>query len=131
MKNTERFPITIEQPFPSAKIEQQIVESFIEDKQFAEHLVMWSEIIRKTFVEGAINDLISTRRLVHIAKTYNLINNRMKAIELCTNRFDEETKTAFLDLYSKVDPTINPVVVQSEASDLKVEESSSADALPT
>ena len=80
-----------------------------DDKSFINHLTDWSDIIRKTFTEGAIDELISTRRLVHIAQTFRMIGDRQKAIRLCINRFDEETKTAFLDLYSKVDPTINPV----------------------
>jgi hypothetical protein len=80
-----------------------------DDKSFVSHLTDWSDIIRKTFTEGAIDELISTRRLVHIAQTFRMIGDRQKAIRLCINRFDEETKTAFLDLYAKVDPTINPV----------------------
>lgn len=112
----ERFPITIEQEYPAPSIEKKILTNYLsddtmtdDDKSFVEHLVVWSEIIRKTFTEGAIDELISTRRLVHIAQTYRMLGDRMKAIRLCINRFDEETKTAFLDLYSKVDPTINPV----------------------
>jgi MoxR-like ATPase len=112
----ERFPITIEQEYPAPAVEKKILTNYLSDdtitdndKLFIEHLVVWSEIIRKTFTEGAIDELISTRRLVHIAQTYRMLGDRMKAIRLCINRFDEETKTAFLDLYSKVDPTINPV----------------------
>jgi MoxR-like ATPase len=112
----ERFPITIEQEYPTATIEKKILTNYLsddtiteDDKALIEHLTVWSEIIRKTFTEGAIDELISTRRLVHIAQTYRMIGDRMKAIRLCINRFDEETKTAFLDLYAKVDPTINPV----------------------
>jgi len=112
----ERFPITIEQEYPSPAIEKKILTNYLndgtlsdDDKGFIDHLTVWSEIIRKTFTEGAIDELISTRRLVHIAQTYRMIGDRQKAIRLCINRFDEETKTAFLDLYTKVDPTINPV----------------------
>jgi MoxR-like ATPase len=112
----ERFPITIEQEYPTPAIEKKILTNYLsddtiteDDKSLIEHLTVWSEIIRKTFNEGAIDELISTRRLVHIAQTYRMIGDRMKAIRLCINRFDEETKTAFLDLYAKVDPTINPV----------------------
>jgi MoxR-like ATPase len=112
----ERFPITIEQEYPNANVEKRILTNYLsddtiteDDKSFINHLVVWSEIIRKTFTEGAIDELISTRRLVHIAQTYRMIGDRQKAIRLCINRFDEETKTAFLDLYTKVDPTINPV----------------------
>ena len=112
----ERFPITIEQEYPSPVIEKKILTNYLndgtmteDDKSFIEHLTVWSDIIRKTFTEGAIDELISTRRLVHIAQTFRMIGERQKAIRLCINRFDEETKTAFLDLYTKVDPTINPV----------------------
>jgi MoxR-like ATPase len=113
----ERFPITIEQEYPSPSIEKKILTNYLndgtmteDDKSFIEHLTVWSDIIRKTFTEGAIDELISTRRLVHIAQTFRMIGDRQKAIRLCINRFDEETKTAFLDLYTKVDPTINPVI---------------------
>jgi MoxR-like ATPase len=119
----ERFPITIEQEYPTAAIEKKILTNYLSDDTmtaddlgFIDHLVVWSEIIRKTFTEGAIDELISTRRLVHIAQTYRMIGDRMKSIRLCINRFDEETKTAFLDLYAKVDPTINPVPETPAAS---------------
>jgi MoxR-like ATPase len=112
----ERFPITIEQEYPTPVVEKKILTNYLNDgtitendKSFVEHLTVWSDIIRKTFTEGAIDELISTRRLVHIAQTFRMIGDRQKAIRLCINRFDEETKTAFLDLYTKVDPTINPV----------------------
>jgi len=104
----ERFPITIEQNFPSDAVEKKILRGHGLDEDFITHLVAWSAVIRKTFMEGAIDELVSTRRLVHIAKTYALFNNRMRAIELCINRFDEETKLAFLELYAKVDPTVVP-----------------------
>ena len=112
----ERFPITVEQEYPTPAIEKKILTNYLsddtlteDDKSLINHLTDWSDIIRKSFTEGAIDELISTRRLVHIAQTYRMIGDRMKAIRLCINRFDEETKTAFLDLYAKVDPTINPV----------------------
>ena len=104
----ERFPITFEQSYPTVKIEQNIVlkvfESLgIKDKEFAENLVKWADVIRKTFYDGGIDEIISTRRLVHIANAYAIFNNKMKAIQVCTNRFDEDTKNSFLDLYTKVD----------------------------
>ena len=111
----ERFPITVEQEYPTVQIEKKILVNYLgkdlpnADVSFIDHLTVWSEIIRKTFADGAIDELISTRRLVHIAQTYLMLGDRMKAIKFCINRFDEETKTAFLDLYSKVDPTINPI----------------------
>jgi hypothetical protein len=80
----------------------------INDKDFATNLVKWADIIRKTFQEGAIDELISTRRLVHIAEAYTIFNNKMDAIQYCINRFDGETKSSFLDLYTKIDAGIDP-----------------------
>ena len=105
----ERFAITVEQEYPTAAVEKKIVLNMMErdgnvDEKFADHLVTWATVIRKTFADGAIEDLISTRRLEHIVKAFAVFNNREKAIELCINRFDEETKSAFMDLYTKVDP---------------------------
>jgi hypothetical protein len=102
----ERFPITVEQEYPDAKTERKILAPLINDTEFVEHLVTWADVIRKTFDEGGIDEIISTRRLVHIAKAYKIFGNRMKAIELCVNRFDTETKNAFMDLYSKVDAKV-------------------------
>ena len=104
----ERFPITVEQEYPDVKIETKILARVfdslgIKDNTFAENLVKWADIIRKTFQEGAIDEIIATRRLVHIAKAYKIFGDRTAAIEYCINRFDSETKTAFLDLYSKID----------------------------
>lgn len=83
----------------------------MKDDIFVSRLVQWAEVIRKSFADGAVDELISTRRLVHIAKAYAIFKDRMKAVELCLNRFDGETKTAFLDLYTKVDADVsnNPV----------------------
>ena len=110
----ERFPITVEQEYPDVKIETKILTKLfasldIDDKAFAENLVKWADIIRKTFEEGAIDELISTRRLSHIAEAYTIFNDKMEAIKYCINRFDGETKTAFLDLYSKIDAGIDPL----------------------
>lgn len=102
----ERFPITVEQEYPDAKTEKKILTPLIEDKEFVDNLCQWADIVRQTFEQGATDEIISTRRLVHIAKAYNIFKDRMKAITLCVNRFDEETKLAFLDLYSKVDATV-------------------------
>ena len=99
----ERFAITVEQDYPESRVELKILKPLLNDDDFAEHLVKWADVIRKTFNEGGIDEIISTRRLVHIAKTYSIFKDRNKAIQLCVSRFDEETKTAFLDLYSKVD----------------------------
>ena len=104
----ERFPITFEQSYPSMKIETNIVlkvfqDLKINDKKFAENLVKWADVIRKTFYDGGIDEIISTRRLVHIIEAYSIFSDKMKAIELCVNRFDDDTKASFLDLYTKVD----------------------------
>jgi MoxR-like ATPase len=108
----ERFAITVEQEYPSAKVEKKIVMNKMEkagavDEEFADNLVTWAEIIRKTFYDGGIDDLISTRRLEHIVNAFAMFKSRQKAVELCVNRFDGDTKSAFLDLYSKVDAKID------------------------
>lgn len=104
----ERFVATIDQPYPSPAVERKIVINAMDlygnlDGEFAEKLITWAEIIRKTYEDGGVDDLISTRRLVHIARTYSIFGDRKKAIELCISRFDEDTRVAFLDLYTKVD----------------------------
>jgi len=114
----ERFPITVEQEYPDAKTETKILTPLIKDEDFVKCLVMWAEVVRKTHDEGAVDEIISTRRLVHIAKAFEIFGDRMKAIQLCVNRFDEETKTAFIDLYTKVDAKINaPEVVVTPTSE--------------
>ena len=104
----ERFPVTFEQEYPGNKTEIKIVSTKLKsagksDDKFAENLVTWADVIRKTFKDGGVDEIISTRRLVHIAEAYAIFKNKMKAIEVCTNRFDESTKTSFVDLYTKVD----------------------------
>ena len=104
----ERFPITFEQQYPAAKTEQKIVATKLKsagksDEKFATNLVTWADVIRKTFKDGGVDEIISTRRLVHIAEAYAIFKSKMKAIEVCTNRFDDSTKTSFVDLYTKVD----------------------------
>jgi len=123
----ERFPITVEQEYPSATIERKIIINNMTklsciDEDFADKLVMWAEVIRKTYLESAIDELISTRRLVHIVQAFAMFNDREKAIELCINRFDSDTKNAFLDLYKKMEtpkeePTQNPVTEGGDGSD--------------
>ena len=73
------------------------------DKKFAENLITWADIIRKTFYEGGVDEIISTRRLVHIVDAYSIFKDKMKSIQMCTNRFDNDTKTSFIDLYTKID----------------------------
>ena len=109
----ERFAITVEQEYPSLKIEKEIILNKMEkankiDEEFADKLVTWADIIRKTFYDGGVEELISTRRLEHIVNAFAMFNSRTKAIELCVNRFDADTKSAFLDLYKKVDAGAMP-----------------------
>jgi hypothetical protein len=104
----ERFPVTFEQEYPSPAIEQKILEGIaldlgVEDRDFCKRLVDWADIIRKTFYDGGIEEIISTRRLVHIIRAYSIFADKAKAIQVCVNRFDDETKQAFLELYDKVD----------------------------
>lgn len=112
----ERFSITMEQEYPNLKIEQKILNnvlsaSGIVDAQFTDKLVQWADVIRKSFYEGAVSEIISTRRLVHICEAYAIFNQkRDKAIELCLNRFDIDTKNSFLDLYKKLDETMGAEV---------------------
>jgi hypothetical protein len=104
----ERFPVTFEQEYPTPKTEQKILEGIaldlgVEDRDFCKRLVDWADIIRKTFYDGGIEEIISTRRLVHIILAYRIFGDKATAIEVCVNRFDDETKQAFLELYDKVD----------------------------
>ena len=115
----ERFPITMEQEYPSVAIERKILDKVfnsldIEFGDFSEKLTMWADIIRKTFFEGGIDEIIATRRLVHIAEAFAIFGDRKKSIQMCINRFDEDTKVSFLDLYSKVDAE---VVLEEESSE--------------
>jgi hypothetical protein len=114
----ERFPITVEQEYPDTKVEIKIMKKVFDslglnDDAFAENLVKWADIIRKTFEEGAIDELISTRRLVHIAEAFAIFGNKVDAIQYCINRFDNETKTSFLDLYTKIDNEVQPVATEA------------------
>ena len=104
----ERFPVTFEQAYPSIKIEEKLLTLHgqsvgVNDSDFIKRLVDWADIIRKTFYDGGIEDIISTRRLVHIIRAYSIFKDKAKAIQVCTNRFDDETKQSFLELYDKVD----------------------------
>ena len=99
----ERFPVTFEQEYPTAATEQKILNKICDDAEFCKRLSDWADIIRKTFYDGGIEEIISTRRLVHIVKAYNIFGDKAKAIQVCVNRFDDETKQAFLELYDKVD----------------------------
>jgi len=104
----ERFTISVDQQFPGMGVEKKIVLKHMEkfgatDDDFADKLVIWADIIRKTFYDDGVDEVISTRRLCHIVQTFSIFNKRDKAIDLCISRFDDDTKSAFLDLYTKVD----------------------------
>lgn len=110
----ERFSITLEQEYPPIRSENKILSNILQsgdmpDADFVEKLVSWADVVRKSYKEGAVSDIISTRRLVHICEAFLIFNgNREKAIQLCLNRFDDDTKTSFLDLYKKLDDTVAP-----------------------
>ena len=118
----ERFPITFEQEYPTPVTEQKILSLLCDDSDFCKHLADWADIIRKTFNDGGIEEVISTRRLVHIVKAYSIFGDKTKAIEVCLNRFDDETKQAFIELYDKVDVdfTINTYPDSPESIDVRV-----------
>ena len=104
----ERFPVTFEQAYPTPSNEIKILDALNgEDREFNKKLVDWADIIRKTFFDGGIDEVISTRRLVHIVKAFEIFGNRAKAITTCISRFDEETKQAFQELYDKVDADVD------------------------
>jgi hypothetical protein len=119
----ERFPVTFEQSYPVPATEQKILEGValeigVEDRDFCKRLCDWGDIIRKTFYDGGIEEIISTRRLVHIIRAYSIFQDKAKAIQVCVNRFDDETKTAFLELYDKIDVDF---VMPSETPELTIE----------
>lgn len=124
----ERFAITVEQEYPTLKVEKKIIMKKMArvdkvDEDFADKLVSWAEIIRKTFKEGAIDDVVSTRRLEHVVNAFAMFGDRMKAIELCTARFDTDTKTSFMDLYTKIDAGVElPSSAAIDESPLSIED---------
>ena len=124
----ERFSITMEQEYPAAKVESKILNnvlgaSGINNPEFADKLVTWADVIRKSFYEGALSEIISTRRLVHICEAFAIFNqNKVKAIELCLNRFDVDTKNAFMELYKKVDENVEPAPAPVEGDGSFLEE---------
>ena len=108
----ERFALTFEQEYPTPAVETKILEKLSEqlgcqDEEFCGKLATWAEVIRKTFNDGGIDEVISTRRLTHIVRAFSIFGKRMKAIEVCVNRFDDETKTSFIELYDKIDENAN------------------------
>lgn len=120
----ERFTISVDQRFPSLSVEKKIVLKHMEkygstDDDFADKLVTWADIIRKTYYDDGVDEVISTRRLCHIVQTFSIFNKRDKAIDLCISRFDDDTKSAFLDLYTKVDDGV--LEAETEEKDSSVE----------
>ena len=117
----ERFPITFEQSYPSVAIEQKILMSTYKqstgksDDEFCKKLVTWADVIRKTYFDGGVDEIISTRRLVHIIQAYAIFGKKMKAVEVCTNRFDDDTKNSFIELYTKVDAGATAEQISEEA----------------
>ena len=115
----ERFALTFEQDYPTVATETKILEKAsaslaVLDKEFCSHLANWADIIRRTFNDGGVDEVISTRRLVHIVRAFAIWHDRMKAIKVCTNRFDEETKQSFIELYDKIDAEVVPNEVKDE-----------------
>ena len=107
----ERFAITLEQPYATAATEKKIVVNSMKrvgavDEEFADNLISWADVIRRTFADGGVDSVISTRRLDHICKAYAIFGDKMEAIEMCCARFDEDTKSSFIDLYTKIDAGI-------------------------
>ena len=112
----ERFPVTFEQAYPTPVQEKNILMKLSEDIDFCHRLVDWADIIRKTFYDGGIDEIISTRRLVHIIRAYGIFQDKAKAIQVCVNRFDDETKQAFIELYDKVDADFQMPVDETTVS---------------
>ena len=123
----ERFAVTIEQPYAAASVEKKIVLGSMKkygavDENFADNLVTWSEVIRKTFYDGGVDELISTRRLDHIVKAFAIFKDKMKSIEMCVARFDDDTKESFMDLYTKIDAGVNPLEENTVPFDVETKE---------
>ena len=128
----ERFRNTYEQEFPPVKIERKIIEKELEsvgrgDNDFAEKLVTWADVIRQTFLVGGCDEVISTRRLVHIVETFGIFGDKMKSIALCLNRFDDDTKASFIDLYTKVDSGATAEQILAPEPEITVDEQSTDD----
>ena len=122
----ERFPVTFEQKYPSVAIEKKILNNTLKsygksDVKFIDKLTTWADVIRKTYFDGGVDEIISTRRLVHITQAYAIFNNKMKSITMCTNRFDDDTKNSFVELYTKVDAgaSADQIIDQQKKAELE------------
>jgi hypothetical protein len=118
----ERFALTFEQDYPAPKTEQKILHKLSAklgclDEEFCEKLAAWADIIRKTFKEGGVDEVISTRRLSHIIRAYSIFGKRMKAIQVCVNRFDDETKSSFMELYDKIDASVGATETENQTEE--------------
>ena len=123
----ERFPITFEQSYPTAKIEKKILTNTLKaagktDDKFVDKLTTWADVIRKTYFDGGVDEIISTRRLVHITQAFAIFDNKMKAIQMCTNRFDDDTKNSFVELYTKVDAGANAESIMEDQKKASIAE---------
>ena len=126
----ERFPVTFEQKYPSVSIEKKILNNTLKsmgksDVKFVDKLTTWADVIRKTYFDGGVDEIISTRRLVHITQAYTIFGNKMKAIQMCTNRFDEDTKNSFVELYTKVDSgaSVEDIIEDQRKADVEAQTS--------
>ena len=122
----ERFPVTFEQSYPQTKVEKKILNNTLKaagktDDKFVDKLTTWADVIRKTYFDGGVDEIISTRRLVHITQAYAIFDDKMKAIKMCTNRFDDDTKNSFVELYTKVDSGANAESIMEDQRKSEVE----------
>ena len=130
----ERFPVTFEQKYPSVNIEKKILNNTLKsygksDVKFVDKLTTWADVIRKTYFDGGVDEIISTRRLVHITQAYAIFDNKMKAIKMCTNRFDDDTKNSFVELYTKVDSgaSVEDIIEDQRKADVEAQKEDDKD----
>ena len=130
----ERFPVTFEQSYPSVSIEKKILNNTLKasgksDVKFVDKLTTWADVIRKTYFDGGVDEIISTRRLVHITQAYAIFDNKMKAIKMCTNRFDDDTKNSFVELYTKVDSgaSVEDIIEDQRKAEVEAQKESDKD----
>ena len=130
----ERFPVTFEQSYPSVAIEKKILNNTLKasgksDVKFVDKLTTWADVIRKTYFDGGVDEIISTRRLVHITQAYAIFDNKMKAIQMCTNRFDDDTKNSFVELYTKVDSgaSVEDIIEDQRKADVEAQKEDDKD----
>ena len=130
----ERFPVTFEQKYPSVAIEKKILNNTLKasgksDVKFVDKLTTWADVIRKTYFDGGVDEIISTRRLVHITQAYAIFDNKMKAVQMCTNRFDDDTKNSFVELYTKVDSgaSVEDIIEAQRKADVEAQKEDDKD----